>query len=795
MLGLVLLAAASAGRFVAGRGGAAIEGGRSASTEPPDGPAPREPSARFAGLAAPGARRSVGARTDGVEFSGFETDAREIDCDEGDVERLGGVVLAAPTGAPVRGARVACRGAIGETDAGGTYALRVPRASLREGLLRVGADGFVERVVELEREPRARSGSIGAIVIDPVVARLPARVRDGRGTPVAGVTVEVGFAGARLVSDANGVVGPVAVGAWPLPWRAWGPSAPPTSGSWSSDAGAWPAELSIELPAAAPVEGVVVDEGGRAVPDASVFDAREPDALVLVTDGEGRFAWPAAAGTAVTLVATKDERSGGVFAFAGSPTRIGLAIGGWRGPSSASPPPLASTPCSRLGTDGPRSRVRVRIEDEAGHPWAGARLEVACEDGPWDTMDVTGPDGVARVEVPDAALLVRAEHPLGAYASPIHIEPPRSPMPATLVVPRRPASREPTDVVPEPPAAACVTGRVLDAAGRPVAGVEVAAAADVSTTDAHGAFRLSVGAEAGEVALRLRAPGFASLERLASAGGPPVVVTLPARGAIRVALAGAPPEGEDRGPPEVRLWTSARLDEAVIDDDRSPFLVDGGDHLRIDAAEGRYVLACRVKPGAWIVVPDVDVRPARTTELTYAFPALHALRVRVRAPSGEPVAGAEVSVASTGAVLGETDAAGTLDLSAAEVASVKSVVPSGEVRLRVASRDFAPALTSPLDTTHDVASEVTLEPGARVVGRLLAADGAPVRGEVSWLPDAGPAVFPTTSSRTEGEFELDVMLPSGRQRLRVAVEGREPFVVEALFDAASPSRDLVLRVP
>ncbi|MBI4569689.1 MAG: carboxypeptidase regulatory-like domain-containing protein [Planctomycetes bacterium] len=159
-------------------------------------------------------------------------------------------------------------------------------------------------------------------------------------------------------------------------------------------------------------------------------------------------------------------------------------------------PPAAPGPDNALPAAGPVASIMVRVVDaESGAPVAGASVKVTRDEPPAITRQPrapapavvaeaeTGPDGVTRVNGPEGAAWVSADHP--------------SSLPGRA---SRPANA-PADLVTEVPLspAAFVEGTVVNAAGKPVAGAEICCFVKVeiasyepnpaAVTDGEGAFR------------------------------------------------------------------------------------------------------------------------------------------------------------------------------------------------------------------------------------------------------------------------------------------------------------------
>jgi len=725
-------------------------------------------------LSAPPARRGAGLEGPAVVGEDLATTlaARPAAPPTGAETRLEGVVLDAATGDAVAGAVVRW-GAVEATTAGdGTYRLRASGSLPDAEEIVAEADGYVDGSTSCDRQVWSPAGRLAPIFLARVREHRSGRVRDGLDRPVEGAVILVGPGRERFVSRADGSFGPVAIGERGVRWRAFSSREGRAQGTWDRD-GASP-ELAVVMPMAAFVDGEVVDEAGRSVAGADVFLMRWLDELRVGSGPDGRFRWPLAPAGIELLAATTAYGAGFVQAYAGAPTRIVVRRGGrLPEPSSASPPP-SSDP--RYGGDAERVSVRSHVLDDRGRPVPGAEVRVSAPDGSFEVFERTDGGGAFVVSVFAAPVDVSISYPFGhPFAGPewkTRIDAGVASVPDRIEVPRR-APRAPESAGRVAPKPRVLEGRVLDAQGRPVPGVDVRAVAPdaFATTDVRGAFVLEGLPLDRPVRVTVQAVGTAPVHLVAAPGVPRLDVELPARGAIVVLLRGAPTEHDEPRGPELRLGTSAEERDVFL---QSPHfdvgcVSDLGDRVRIDAPVGRHVLRFRRAPGAWVQFAGVAVTTGRETTLTYDFATMGRLRCVVLDPAGRPVEEANVSLAEMDSLLGYTGSDGVL---VPRFDATDATLPVGIHRLRVVTDDFVPAFTEPLDLRRDVEVTVRLAGGEALSGDLTdSAGGRSGGGTLWWRGPFGPPVF-LGSVDADGDFGPLVPLPPGPWVLRYVRPGR-----------------------
>ena len=228
-----------------------------------------------------------------------------------------------------------------------------------------------------------------------------------------------------------------------------------------SVAGATPPD--IELPPIVTLRGVVLDEGGRPVPDAEVYPYPSPLGPGYLTDAQGRF----------EIAVAQDVGPLSLRARRGEAMTIQPVTARPRDPELMR---LVLAP--KAGC-----RLRVQAVDPAGHPLTGAYVTIQHDDADgaipvdWGITDAAGrydspllwPDGLYQAVLNKATF---ADAQSGTWQA-------------------RAAGRHDFGAVTMARKSGVVAGRVVDAAGRPVADAEVAATAEGPPQKGSSAFRPS----------------------------------------------------------------------------------------------------------------------------------------------------------------------------------------------------------------------------------------------------------------------------------------------------------------
>lgn len=494
-----------------------------------------------------------------------------------------------------------------------------------------------------------------------------------------------------------------------------------------------PAPLDIVLRAGATVSGRVVDGAGRGVGEA---------VLLVAPDGDPpRGESPGAEADADTAEQQAVEPDGR-FTVRGLPAgRVTLraTAPGYR---------EARLVGIEVAPDAPLEGVELALEQAAvligsvraadGAPLPGARVSLVrgeADDAPFAAA-VADDAGAFRIEgLEPGPVRAEAEHPGHRRAA--------RPLDLTLGENR-------VDLVLGQGLA--VAGRVVDDAGAPVGGAEVAVEAAPGAlgsrstrSGADGSFRLA-GLEPGPLALTARGDGFVPARLELELGAEPVEgleVRLARGGAVAGRLLGLAAADLERV--EVAAFAPDRGTRAGV--------VEPGGLYRIEG----------LSSGDWTVAAGAGARQARgrvridggEAELDLDFGSGLRLAGRVRV-GGRPLAGAEVTLAGTagqGLAATSTGAAGEFELTG---------LAAGPYRLRVAEPrgGFSHEQTVELDADRELALDLAAE---RVAGQVEAADGSgPVPGAVVRLePLAGSAgAVAATLTDSTGYFLLS-LVPEG----------------------------------
>ncbi len=407
-----------------------------------------------------------------------------------------------------------------------------------------------------------------------------------------------------------------------------------------------------------------------------------------------------------------------------------------------------------------------RVTDDAGQPLAGFRVTAAPEppSGEWPgelqyrDPPVTGADGGYRLAgLPPGTFLVRAIGPDQR---------------AARARARLAAGTQRLDLVV--PRGTLVSGQVLDAAGRPIAGATAflltptGGDARWSTTAADGSFLLDQVPD-GSYLLRVEARGFATAEP-----------------ADPIEVAGAPVAGLEvrlrkaTGSISGRLLGFAAEDLARVEL-RAGLWFDGAEEPRGEIlADGRYRID-ELTPGAWRVTALVDgALEASGTVLLAEGQSEAVLDLEVEPGAtvtgrvlldGAPIAGVRVTAVGPGSAYARTSHDGVFRL--------RRLAP-GRYTLALLDEERGLGLGRALEVgADDVEIAIEIASGS-LAGRVTAgATGAPIEGAVVTLEGSNPdlrLVFSGPAVRTDagGLFELPRLAPGGYV-VKTEAEGFAPL--------------------
>ncbi len=523
--------------------------------------------------------------------------------------------------------------------------------------------------------------------------------------------------------------------------------------------------LVLTLPEAAGIKGRVLDARTRApLAEALVWFAERPSPWVQ-TDAAGAY---------TLLLATGGPRSLSAAAAGYFPTRVSVVAAAGTVVLHRSAR-LRGTVRNRAGEPVPGARIRARATLFGSDPGG---FGVALRNPPVPALAQADGSFVLSGLVPGLRYGLRAE--AAGYAG----------TETSAAVEESAREKAGFEIVLS--AGGSAFGRVIDAAGQPVAGAKLflrgsaggpAALAFLdgpgafeplgsqSSSGAGGEFRLehvppgiydlevraprfaakqvpaveigAAPADLGEIALE---PGAALLGRVVSRQGKPV--------------AGATVSAHRHGFVDPTAATPATAVTAATAADGSFRLEDlrAGEELDLTVTRGGY---------AGKLVPGVRVQVEQVLEIVIEEAAR--ISGRVLDAGRRPLEGAAVTVepqaptGATGAAStagGRTDGAGEFDLDA---------VPPGPLRLRVAAEGWKPKFIEDLEAVPGESIqelEIVLERGAAIAGRVLDAQGRPASEAFLEVVDPGAGM---TAARTDVSTQAD---GDGRYRL----EGVEPGV-------------------
>jgi carboxypeptidase family protein len=700
---------------------------------------------------------------------------------------VAGVVTDA-SGRPAAGAEVWLDDALpgGRTDAQGRFRI----AHAYEGWQRVTA-----RSGRLVGTASRRTGPLAVRLAG--VRTLTGSVREeGTRAPLAGVTVTAFVTGpaGHAVTDAQGryTIDDLPPGTY----RAWAagngvvmsPSAAAVEDSVDL-VRAQTARRDLVLVRLPTLRGRVQDEQGRPVAGAAVglgFQGpqmyavegididRDPGGQATVrTEADGAFALP--------LPLARQEQAVKALGYERSVVVLkqGFAVGTAPVPAAGAP----ATPLTVALQRGVELRGRVVAADGAPVPDAGVFL---AESGT-----------LASTMVPMHVLLTALEErhawaqtdAAGLFSVRVHAGPHALSVQKKGYASRTLRDQEPggapVQVVLDP--AASVSGRIVRADGRGVAGVRVTASAEVQSgprepveTDADGVFVVG-DLSPGLYSLYTQNPKLGTVgTRIVEAPARDVVFTLSAAGAVR----GRAVDAATREP--VRQFTltvgpddagASWQREGTVDGATGAFVVE-------DVPEGMVKLEAAAEGYATTTVADVTVAAdGEPAEVEIALRADAPLSGTVTNESGEPLPanvnglvkdGAAPVSASTSA-----DAEGRYELAG---------LPPGEVALAFHARGYVPEKRT-VDTRQGGRADVVMKRGLSVRGEVVS-DGAPVAGVGVMATGGGrggPGGYATTDER--GRFALE-----GLQAGRYTVSARTADGRHAQVEDVDPAQATPLRI-
>ncbi|HSK22153.1 MAG TPA: carboxypeptidase regulatory-like domain-containing protein [Egicoccus sp.] len=575
-------------------------------------------------------------------------------------------------------------------------------------------------------------------------ASISGQVVDGTGAPVSGVSVAVsGPSSGTLTTDGEGrfrLANRTAFGAYtvaitvPTGFAAGGPVTRTVNLAEGSSATA-----DFRVLETASVSGQVTDVTGAGLSGVQVtITPPSGSASTLTTDGQGRYRL-AGLGTFGAYTVSVGLPTG--FAAGGVTTRsVNLA----NGSSATANFVLAAT-----------ASITGQVVDSTGSGVAG--VQVAITRGTTTANLVTDAQGRYRVANLSS---------FGAYT-------------VTMTVPSGFVANGPTaravNLASGSSASAdfglvqvaSISGRVVDGAGEPVAGVAVALSgagtAPAAVTDTDGRYRFTGRTQFGAYTVAITVPtGFA-------AGGPVNRTVNLAAGSSATA--------------DFRILEEASVSGQVLDGSGAPVAgvtvtVGGPSSATLTTdGQGRYRLANRTQFGAYSVVITVPT----------GFAAGGAITRTVNLAEGSS-ATADFRLIETAAVAGQvTDATGA-GLSGVQVAlsGGVTVATDGQGRYRFANLtpgSFTVTVTVPtgfaaggvtartvnLASGSSASADFTLAAVASIAGQVLDAAGAPVAGVTVSLSGAGTGTTQTDASgnyrfanRSQfGRYDVTITVPTG----------------------------------
>ncbi len=446
-----------------------------------------------------------------------------------------------------------------------------------------------------------------------------------------------------------------------------------------------------------------------------------------------------------------------------------LAGAAWRGPA----PELAPTVALAAGQD--RAGVDLSlapggalvggvVRDVRGAPIAGAHVDVAVDAHAPVSSTIAGPDGAFTTWTAAGDVTVRASAD-GYVDNDVTVQAPD----AAVVVALTPGG--------------ALAGTVVDAATHePVADADVEAGGEHARTDGAGAFHIpklaagrykptatAIGGY-GETAESVRLDLGERVSGLVIAIHPVAVV---AGHIIADAAAGPQPCGAGEG----EVWLS-RYGGSTFYIGRT---LDDGQILLEGVVPGTYEVKARCRH--WLSrapYPDVVVGDSDVDDLAWHVSPSARVAGRVRARSGEPIAGANVSLKAADSVSfgqAETGADGTFTADGLRPGAVTVGV--------IAEGYLAPAAAvTALASATPPSCEVVLDRGGEIAGLVVDALGQPLAGvRVAAAPGPDTTGLDGGGGRSDrvGAFKMGPLLP-GAYRVQVDAENDDVFATSPAVD-------------
>jgi hypothetical protein len=333
--------------------------------------------------------------------------------------------------------------------------------------------------------------------------------------------------------------------------------------------------------------------------------------------------------------------------------------------------------------------------------------------------------------------------------------------------------------------AATVSGRIVRADGRGVAGVQVTTTSELRRdprepveSDADGAFVVG-DLNPGLYSLYTQHPRLGTLgTRMVEAPARDVVFTLPAAGAVRGRAIDAATREELR---RITVGVTPADDDhswqrhGTVDEATGAFVVE-------DVPEGTVKLTASAEGYANATVDDLTiVADAEAVEVEVALRADLPVAGQVTNENGAPVPAHLTGSAKEGSATASAtaDAEGRYEMRG---------LPAGEVELRAQARGYVPE-TRTADTRLGGRVDVVLKRGLALRGEVVGGDGAPVAnaGVFARGPNRGGSGYDTTDER--GRFTLE-----GLQAGRYTVSARARDGRHAQQEDVDPAQATALRI-
>lgn len=347
---------------------------------------------------------------------------------------------------------------------------------------------------------------------------------------------------------------------------------------------------------------------------------------------------------------------------------------------------------------------------------------------------------------------------------------------------------------PTPPPA--LEGTVRGPDGKPIANAFVAARSEspqpgessVGTrTDAQGRFKLTIRSRATH-RVRAESPGLAGRTLTKVAPGTPLTIDLGPGGAIE----GVVRDGETGQPAAgVRVETWERDAIGTTDEPdagRIQATTDAGGRFKLAGlGPGRHEVTARAR-GRGSARRSAVPLGARVELTLQPSATLHGV---ITGPEGKPLAGAIVTP------LGYPHGRTTSERSDAAGRYEATGLAAGLYDVAVRASGLAPGVVPDvvLDARSEVQLDVSLRPGARIVGRLVDASDKPLAGRVSVGEISGhPAPYVLldvmgADAGADGRFAIDA-IPVGDHALGADVPGQARRRVEFAVSATQRQVDL-----